>query len=400
MSAKRPLLMPKLGLTMNEGLVAEWCVAAGDSFAGGDILFVVETDKIASEVAADAGGRLVEILVPAGQAAAVGAELATVEHADGITEDRSPAPMKARTGEPAEDRTKDKLADAPDAGQPQDERIVATPFARRLARRYGLDLSRIIGSGPRGRIKAADVENMARHSPAPCTDSAQSADQRAQVATPDSVRHAAGTNREIPHFCLTATANVDALEDLRHRANASDGWPQTIVTHWITAAVGRALADAPEANRIWIDGAVQQLAGSRVGVMAERGGGSFIAVVEDAGHRSVGALSRFLDMADEGSVNTAGPGATSISLFNSAMHRVESVVPVVDAGQSMALGVGCISRQWQPTEAAGFAEVKTMTLTLACDHRAHDGVLAARFLTHIVDYVENPMRLLMPPPLQ
>ena len=399
MNAKRSLLMPKLGLTMNEGLLAEWRIAAGDSFAGGDILFVVETDKIASEVAAEADGRLVEILVPAGQAAAVGAELATVEHADGTAADRSPAPMKACKVEPAEDRAREKQANAGGAGQPQDERVVATPFARRLARLHGVNLSRVIGSGPRGRIKAADIERMRRHSPAPRTDSAQSAD-RSAVAEPEQARHAAGANRDIPRLYFTAKANVDALEDLRHRANASDGWPKTTVTHWITAAVGRTLADTPEANRIWIDGAAHQLAGSHVGVVSWRGGGVFISVAEDAGHRSVGALSRFLDTAGEAGVNTAGPGVTSISLFNPEMDRIESAAPVIDAAQSMALGVGCISPQWQPAGAAGFAEVKTMTLTLACDHRVHNGILAARFLTHIVDYVENPMRLLMPPPLQ
>lgn len=190
--AARPILMPKLGLTMTEGLLAEWHVAAGDEVRAGDIIFAVETDKITSEVEARGDGRIEEIAVQAGETVPVGAVVAlwtgpameeeqeeSAPPSDMAQSDRD-KPGGDQSGEsnlaasPHEDSRKsalnadldahggsaDKRNAWPDPNQLSEAggRIIATPYARALARKAGLTLELVSGSGPRGRIKAVDVE--------------------------------------------------------------------------------------------------------------------------------------------------------------------------------------------------------------------------------------------------
>ncbi|MBM3554533.1 MAG: hypothetical protein FJX47_03140 [Alphaproteobacteria bacterium] len=158
MAATIDLVMPKLGLTMTEGTLVEWKVALGAAFAVGEILFVVETDKIATEVEAPAAGQLTEMLIAKGTTVAVGTPVGRYTTETAAAEIPSPkaAPIAAPQPEPA----------APQAVTRRDgARVIATPRARRLARDQGIDLAALTGSGPGGRIKAADVE--AYRPPAP-----------------------------------------------------------------------------------------------------------------------------------------------------------------------------------------------------------------------------------------
>ncbi|WP_448510719.1 biotin/lipoyl-containing protein [Immundisolibacter sp.] len=165
---QQTLAMPKLGLTMTEGLVMEWRRAPGGSFAAGDVLAVIETDKIASEVEAPAAGRLQAILVAAGQTVPVGTPLAqwVSEEGAGLADGTIPAPQVASvvlgSEEPAVAVSAvPTAAVAPPPAQPSfaapGQRIIATPYARRLAGERGVALEAVAGHGPDGRIRAADV---------------------------------------------------------------------------------------------------------------------------------------------------------------------------------------------------------------------------------------------------
>lgn len=154
------IVMPKLGLTMTEGKLAEWKVSAGDRVEVGNTLFVVETEKVANEIDAESAGVVDAILVQEGETVPVGTPIARLLVSGA---DEAPAEAKAAAAPPATPAKTQAPAvavdrrSAPDAPA-QDARIVATPFARRLARERGIDLATIRGSGPRGRIKAADIE--------------------------------------------------------------------------------------------------------------------------------------------------------------------------------------------------------------------------------------------------
>jgi len=403
MAGLHPVLMPKLGLTMTEATLVEWLVAPGARFARGDVLFVAETDKIASDIAAESDGRLAEIVVPSGATVAVGTVVAMIEHdaaaAVALSEVVS-APLAARAM-PAE-------AARGSAG----DRVVATPLARRMARDSGVDLAGLSGTGPRGRIKAQDVQRAAAMPSAPCT-AAPTGPAPALPVGPEAERVvlsrpqivAAGrTSRSkntVPHFYLTATVAVDALDALRSQVNASGGWPRTTVSHWLVAAIGRALVDLPAARRVWrSDGAVQ-LSGSAVGVVADIEGELFIPVVADAGTCSVGViaarLSGLVARAGAGTLRHEDMAGAAVSLSNLGMHGVDSVIPVIDPDQGMIVGAGKVGRVFRPDATGAPVAVSETVLTLACDHRIHNGVSASRFLGRVVTYLQEPMRLLMSP---
>ena len=156
--ATTDFVMPKLGLTMTEGTIARWDVAPGKRFAQGDIVLVVETDKIAYDVEAPAPGVLQEVLVAAGSAVPVGTPIGRWDVGD--IEVSLDAPDVAPAAEVEAAAAPATAKAQPPAPQPRAEgaRTLATPYARRLARQAGIDLRGLDGSGPRGRIKAADVE--------------------------------------------------------------------------------------------------------------------------------------------------------------------------------------------------------------------------------------------------
>ncbi len=167
------LLMPKLGLTMTEGVLLEWKVAPGDRFARGDILFVVETDKAATDIEAEADGRLAERLVEEGETVPVGQPVGRLTGETGPAEATDAVRGQVAASNPAAEENAAIVGPSPASpvfvpGSPAapvasgaPARIVATPLARRMAREGGVDLAAIAGSGPRGRIKAADVERAA-----------------------------------------------------------------------------------------------------------------------------------------------------------------------------------------------------------------------------------------------
>ena len=258
---RRELLMPKLGLTMTEGALAEWLLAPGATFKTGDGLFVVETDKVASEVPADQDGILLEVLVPVGEMVQVGAVVGYVDDAavgsaatQGAPSAIVPvsAPGVAAALVPVS--TQKPVVDGP--------RRFATPLARRLAIELGVALEGVTGTGPRGRIKAANVRaavpTLQTQRPASArTDAVPSLTDAVPSAVPAGVRvkptptqltiarRLTQAKQQIPHFYLAAEAEVTKLTALRNDLNAITGHPKVTLTHLLIAAVAHALHDLP-----------------------------------------------------------------------------------------------------------------------------------------------------------
>ena len=232
-------VMPKLGLTMTEGTIARWDVAPGKSFAQGDIILVVETDKIAYDVEAPAPGVLQEVLVAAGSAVPVGTPIGRWDVGDIKVSLDAPDIAPAAEAEPAAAPTAAKApAPAPAAPatprRPDGARTLATPYARRLARQAGIDWRSLDGSGPRGRIKAADVERAIAQKQAAPASPAEAAPvvEAARMAT-------FGAGIEIDVTALLALAeqvNTDLPDlhaELAHfvvlaAAKASDAFPKPL----------------------------------------------------------------------------------------------------------------------------------------------------------------------------
>ena len=216
------LLMPKLGLNMTEGMVAAWSVGPGDSVAKGDTLFTVETDKITTEIEAVAAGEIVEILVQAGETVPVGVPIARWTGGDGRVADIGPEPVAAAPPAPA-------APQAPDIAPPATGgRIVATPYARRRARELDIDLGTVVGSGPNGRIKAADIDVAAT----------RSAQREIPADAPETPTAPEPVPLEAPYW-ISVVADIDPARALLQKLGPDSGWTLGIVTV-VTAAVASA----------------------------------------------------------------------------------------------------------------------------------------------------------------
>jgi pyruvate dehydrogenase E2 component (dihydrolipoamide acetyltransferase) len=409
------LLMPKLGLTMTEGILSEWSVKPGQAFKAGDSLFVVETDKVATEVPAEADGVLTDIAVQVGDIVAVGVVVGHWSAAGGAA---APVNKGAAAKAPAAG-----MAVAPQApaaavvaapahqASSSDERVVATPLARRIAAERGIAIAGVRGSGPRGRIKAADI-------PAPDV-APQAAAVVAQVAPPpagrdmgtasqpDSIRVTTAkrlteVKQQVPHFYLAVDVEVDALLRLRGELNAlqkSAGRPSFTLNHFVLAAAGRALADLPEANRVWADGKIVSFHCTDVGVAVNTGRGLLVPVVRDAGRLGLDQLGeqarRVVDAARDGKLTLADTGGGALTVSNAGMHQVRYMTPIINPGQAMILGVGAISGVFRPDAEGRPALRQEMGLVLAADHRILDGVSGLVFLNRVTAYLAQPMALLV-----
>lgn len=385
MGTHQPILMPKLGLTMTEGMLAEWKVAPGDRVQAGDVIFVVETDKISNEIEAAEAGTIEALHAQPGDVVPVGEAVATfvTERADG---DDVPAPLP---------RT--------DAGERQ-QRIVATPLARRMAAEAGVEINAVTGSGPRGRIMADDVTAatpLAVSAPAEPAPTARGELRPLGKYQKVAARRLTEAKRDIPHFYVFAEADVTDLLKLRTQLNADPGFVKLTVSHFIIAAVARALEAFPSFNSVWADEGLLELAQIDVGLAVEGPKGLVAPVLGKLGGRSLDeiaqAATQLVDQARTGRLSQAEleGGATSIS--NVGMFGATALLPIINPGQSSILGVGRSQSVFRPDEHDQPRLRQILSLSLSCDHRAIDGALAARFLQAVQNGLECPWSFLRRP---
>ncbi|MDR6775422.1 dihydrolipoamide acyltransferase [Azospirillum palustre] len=422
----RDLVMPKLGLTMTEGVLAEWRVLPGQPFKTGDVLVVVETDKIASEVEADSDGVLIETTIPAGETVAVGTLIARWS-ADGSGAAPAPAdgaapPTVGTPAPPAKSGTTAGTRSGPPPAPVRDgERVLSTPLARRRAQALGVDLTTVTGSGPRGRIKMADVEAAAqRQASAPAAMPEPIRTPAADpIATPAGgrskpsatqatiARRLTAAKRDVPHFYLAAEAEVSELMALRERLNADaePGLPRISMTHLVLAAVGRALAATPDMDRVWDDatpgGEILSLGQGDIGMAVDTPRGLVAPVLRGGAHLPLDQLAReaaaLTERARNGRLTGEDLQGGAITVSNAGMHNVTFMSSIINPGQSSILGVGSVRSVFRPDESGAPVLKRELGLVLSADHRLFDGVAALAFLNRIIAGLERPLRLLRAP---
>lgn len=402
------LLMPKFGLTMTEGLVSDWHVAPGEPFEAGQLLYTVETEKVANEVDAETAGTLAEILVPAGETVAVGTPVARLS-GDGAapTQDDVRDAPSARRLMAEHGMSRDQVAPTGRGGRVLKEdvlRVIATPLARRIAGQKGVDLHAITGSGAKGRIKAADVHRAAESAPAPVKGGQSIAPDAARLAT---ARRVTASKRDIPHFYVTHEAEISALLDLRAQLNADAGQgarAKISVTHMLIKAIGLALAEMPGLNRIWAGDAIHAFESVDVGMVAETPQGLRIPVLRDVGKLALDDLAAvaatMAGRARSGALCPGDVGDSVVSISNVGMFGVSTLTPIINPPNAMILGVGAERALFRPGPDGAPLARRELVLTLAADHRIVDGADAARFLAHLVALIEAPVRLLRPPTVE
>ncbi len=355
--------MPQLGETVVEGKITKWFKAAGDSVKPGENLFEIETDKTSMEVPATSAGTLTDIHFQVGEVAKVGAVVAVISGGS-VLASAAPAPMKAPAAPPRATAAPAQVVQA--APKPRTEPLdpfrevrtpehnygpakmpsgaFTTPLARRLAGERGIDLTRVSGSGPHGRIIAGDVEKAAPAAPA-MASGASAAQVKAlyegiayEEVPLDAMRRTIAkrlieAKQTIPHFYLTADMDAGRLIAMREEANAAapaakDGTPafRLSLNDFIIKAWAAALQRVPAANAAWADDRILRFRHSDIGVAVALEGGLITPVIRNAEAKSLTAISAEMrDLAERARVRKLKPneyqgGSSAIS--NLGMYGV------------------------------------------------------------------------------
>lgn len=400
---RRELLVPKLGLTMSEGVLVEWLVRPGEAFGADQSLFVIESEKAANEVGAEADGVLLEITAQAGETLPCGTVI-------GYWDD-------GRAGEAADAAS---VVVAAGKAVPDGQRIPVTPLARRLAAQQGVDLGGVTGSGPRGRIRARDVllkvelnalegraleaDNTQNPPPAVTDAAGAAAPVHGSLRAPSNLERTVAqrltaAKQQVPHFYLAVEAEMSAVMALRGQLNAAQTRQRLTINHFVLAAVGRALEAMPEMNRVWTDEGILSLDSSDVGMAVNTDKGLLVPVLRGAGRQSLGDLARqageLIGRAQAGRLGSADMHGGAITVSNAGMHDVTYMTSIINPGQSMILGVGSIREVFRPDGNGQPAIRREMGMVLSADHRVLDGVGGLKFLKLVVQALQQPMGLLV-----
>jgi pyruvate dehydrogenase E2 component (dihydrolipoyllysine-residue acetyltransferase) len=461
------ILMPALSPTMEKGNLAKWLKKEGDQVKAGDILAEIETDKATMEYEAIDEGVLAKILVPEGAAdIAVNAPIAVLAaEGEDVKAAAAGAPAPAATpsalGPPAPAAKPAQAPPPPSAPPPSPPqagpspsaqegisasmpappaapapgangkaRIFASPLARRLAKAAGLDIARIAGTGPRGRVIAHDVEAAkagatALRAPAPAPAAPGIAPVQApsddkiralfepgsyEVVPHDNMRKIIAqrlvlAKQTIPHFYLTISCTLDKLLSAREDINVTapkgqDGKPawKLSVNDFVIKALALALIKVPEANVTWTETGMLKHKHADIGVAVAIPGGLITPVVRKAETKSLMAISAEMkDYAARARARRLTPeeyqgGSSAIS--NLGMYGIEEFAAVINPPHATILAVGA-GVERAVVRDGKLAIATQMKATLSTDHRAVDGALGAELMGAFKIYIESPTAMLV-----
>ncbi len=445
------ILMPALSPTMEHGNLAKWIKKEGDKIEAGEVIAEIETDKATMEVEAVDEGTLAKIIVEEGASeVAVNSLIAVIleegedesalsdflvsdngaQNHDNIENDGNDTSSSAQESdaskqEPAADevnakditsQTEQELASKTETNN---SRIFASPLAKRLAKERNIDLSTITGSGPRGRIVKADLDNtktsinensemVVPRSISPTTNKQEisrnnddyklvkNSTMRKVIA-----KRLTESKQNVPHFYLSVECSMDALLDARVQINSSVGDDKTkriSVNDFIILASARALQEVPEANASWSEDAIKLYNNVDVSVAVAIEGGLITPIVKNAEQKNIKAISSEMkDLVNRAKAGTLKPeeyqgGGFSIS--NLGMYGVKSFQAIVNPPQGCILAVGASNKRAVIVDDK-FVVKTMMDVNLSCDHRVIDGAVGAMFLKAFKKYIEAPVSLLL-----
>jgi pyruvate dehydrogenase E2 component (dihydrolipoamide acetyltransferase) len=450
------ILMPALSPTMEKGNLAKWLKKEGDKVSAGDVIAEIETDKATMEYEAVDEGTLAKIVVPEGtqdvavnsviavlagegedvKAAAAAAKSAPAPTAPHPAPSTPPSPNGGGISAPAAQSHPSPRSGEGGAAQaapggvpaPRGNRLFSSPLARRLAKEAGIDIARVQGSGPHGRVIARDIEDaksgkapLAAGAPAGAAIPAPAAPSDAQIRAlyedgsyafvpHDQMRKIIAqrltlSKQTIPHFYLTLDCDIGKL--LAARAEINEAAPKTqdgkpaykiSVNDFVIKAMALALQRVPDANVTWTEGGMLKHHHSDVGVAVAIPGGLMTPVVRSAETKSLSTISNEMkDLAGRARTRRLKPeeyqgGVTAVS--NLGMYGIKDFAAVINPPHATILAVGAGEERAVVREGKIVA-AQIMTVTLSTDHRAVDGALGAELMAAFKALIENPVMMVV-----
>lgn len=435
-----------MGLTMTEGTIEEWKKKEGDAVKAGDALFSVATDKLTNDVECDTDGTLLKILFGEGETVACKTVIAWIGAAGEAVPGASAAPASAPAEAPAAPKADAAPKAAGAANRAPGEFVLATPYARKLAKDKGYDLSQIPGTGPGGTVVAKDVESFVagpRTSPMAAKLAAElgvdvgrlkvdgrvmKADVLAAAGKTSAAPAAAaeapvlGSNDEAPRKVsplrrsiaanmanswhtaprVTYTRPVDATAMKEMRAKLKDGMKakgiKLTYNHILMMVVTKALTEFPDINSSFADNMLTHHPHVNIGLAVAKGDGLIVPNVKNAETRSLAEIAveteRLIADTRDGKVQMEDITGGTFTISSLGPYGITSFSPIINQPELGILGV--CDMVDTPVVRDGQIVIRTMmNLSLTADHRVVDGVMAAKFLKRIAELLENPYMLLV-----
>ncbi|WP_159723321.1 dihydrolipoamide acetyltransferase family protein [Enterococcus sp. CSURQ0835] len=401
------VLMPKLGLTMTEGVVDKWYKAVGDPVKDGEVVASISSEKLSYDVEAESAGELLAIYTQEGEEVPVKTPIGLIgEHGE------------AASAAPASDASAESVASAPavevtpanatPAATPANStgRVFASPLARRLAKENNFELSAISGSGANGRVTKRDVLSFKPAPAVAATEAAATPTQTITVGGLSGLRKIIARNMRqslasTAQLTIMAKADITELLALRKelKAKTADDLPSQVwsLNILLVKAVAKALQDHPEMNARYDGNSLQQLDFINVGVATSLADGLIVPNIKDAGSKSLAQIQQDFARITSAAKNGEAPQADlmdgTFTITNLGSAGVEYFTPILNYPEVGILGVGGFVTNLALVDEQVVPQTK-LPLSLTFDHQIIDGQPAAEFLQTIRYYLENPYLLL------
>jgi len=422
--------MPEVLAGANEAVLANWLVEEGTEIAVGDVLAEIETEKATVEYESEEAGTLAKVLIAAGDSADVGSPIA-VFSAPGDSESDVNQALESVGAVPS--GSDSNAETSPGSEQPSDieltgvtamdqtvvqseqttpsGRIFVSPLVRKLARERDIDLTKLSGSGPGGRIVRKDfdrylLEDESQVAKKPDGDSlsqlSESVSEKFTEVPHSNMRKAIArrlteSKSTVPHFYLRANCNVERLITLRREVNESRGLTISL-NDWIVKAVAQALIEVPEANVIWGEKSLRRFSSADIAVAVATEGGLLTPVIRGVEKMTLPELSAvtsdLVSRARDGKIRQDEIEGGSFAVTNLGMFGIEDFSAILNPPQSGILAVGAATERPVVVDRE-ICAATIMTVTLSADHRAVDGALAAIWMQAFQRLIEKPAGLLI-----
>jgi pyruvate dehydrogenase E2 component (dihydrolipoamide acetyltransferase) len=433
--------MPKMGDAMEEGTLLKWLKSEGEEVSEGDPIAEIETDKVTLELEAEDSGTLAQLIAEEGQDVPVGEAIAFIagegeevpERGDGAAQaeeaegEAEGGEAQARTATEAPEE-EEAAEEAPTTDGRADGRFRASPIVRRLAEENDLDLSKIDGSGPAGRIVERDVRAALE------SGTAQKTDGRAEVEAPEAPQpqqgfqparmpeptEAPGTQlleptrmmrvigermteakQNIPHFYATVEVKMDEAMALRKQLNAQleEEGLKLSVNDFVMKAVAVALRKYPNLNALYTSKGIELHEKVDMAMAVALDQGLITPVIRDAGSKGLATISReakdLAKRAREGGLKPEEYQGGTITVSNMGMFGVESFTAIINPPQAAIVAVSSIEKRPTYDENGEVVPASMMKLTLSADHRIANGRDGALYMSEVKRVLENPVLLMV-----
>ena len=414
--------MPQLSDTMTEGTLIRWLVNVGDKVDVGDPLAEVETDKATMEMVAFDEGTIGAIYMDEGTKSPVGETLAVIIEEGEDVPDKPAASDQASSSDDDSESKEINDAEEPELIETETnessstdnsdgKRIKASPLAKKIAKSKGVDLSKIKGSGPGGRIVKKDIETAGSIStqPAPSTPAAKpkqkltEEDQRIALSGMRSIiaQRLLESKTQIPHFYLNVEINAQPLMDLRKQANSAAGEHDNkfTVNDFILKAVANAAASVPQVNASFDVDSIVQFGSVNLSVAIAVDDGLVTPVISGANKKSLLEISLAVkDLAERARSKKLSPDEFSggtITVSNLGAYGIDNFDAIINPPQAAILSIGSIKNTPVVSDEGNIVPGLIMKVGMSCDHRVIDGAVGAEYLAELKKRIENPASMLI-----